>query len=96
MIELVMRNYWWLGVTINVGKYMEECNICQRMKNRMEVPVGKLKMSKILKKPWTYLTVDFITKLPLVARKNAILVVCDRLSKMTLFVVTTKEHWQSD
>ena len=86
-------NYWWLGVTINVGKYMEEC---QRMKNRMEVLVGKLKMSEILKKPWTYLTVDFITKLPLVAGKNAILVVCDRLSKMTLFVVTTKEHWQSD
>ena len=81
------------GVAIDVGKYMEECNICQRMKNRIEVPVGKLKMSEILKK---YLTVDFITKLPLVARKNAILVVCDRLSKMTPFVVTTKEHWQSD
>ena len=75
---------------------MEECNICQRMKNRMEVPVGKLEMSEILEKPWTYLTVDFITKLPLVAGKNAILVVCDRLSKITPFVVTTKEHWQSD
>ena len=43
MIELVMRNHWWLRVTINVGKYMEEYNICQRMKNRMEVPVGKFK-----------------------------------------------------
>ena len=43
MIELVMRNYWWLRVTINAGKYMEECNICQRMKNRMEVLVGKFK-----------------------------------------------------
>ena len=32
--------------------------------------------------------VDFITKLPLVARKDAILVVCDRLSKMTHFVAT--------
>jgi len=37
-----------------------------------------------------YLTVDFITKLPLVARKDAILVVCNRLSKMTYFVATTK------
>ena len=34
--------------------------------------------------------VDFITKLLLVARKDAILVVCDRLSKMTYFVATTK------
>jgi len=36
------------------------------------------------------LTVDFITKLPVVAEKNAILVVCDRLSKMTHFVATTE------
>ena len=34
--------------------------------------------------------VDFITKLLLVARKDAILVVCNRLSKMTYFVVTTE------
>ena len=35
-----------------------------------------------------YLTVDFITKLPVVAGKDAILVVCDQLSKMTHFVAT--------
>jgi len=35
--------------------------------------------------------VDFITKLLLVVGKDAILVVCDRLSKMTHFVATTEE-----
>jgi len=35
--------------------------------------------------------VDFITKLLLVAGKDAILVVCDRLSKMAHFVATTEE-----
>ena len=34
---------------------------------------------------------DFITKLPLVAKKNTILVVCDRLFKMTYFVATMEE-----
>jgi len=34
--------------------------------------------------------VDFITKLPVVAEKDAILVVCDRLSKMTHFVAMTE------
>ena len=34
--------------------------------------------------------VDFITKLPIVAEKDAILVVCDQLSKMTHFVATTE------
>ena len=60
------------------------------MKNRTELPAGKLKLSKVPEKPWTYLTVDFITKLSVVARKDMILVVCNRLSKMTHFVATTK------
>ena len=34
--------------------------------------------------------VDFITKLPLVAGKDAILVVCNRLSKIIYFVATTE------
>ena len=34
--------------------------------------------------------VDFITKLPLVARKDTILVVCNRLSIMTHFVAITE------
>ena len=55
------------------------------------MPAEKLKLSKVPKKPWTHLMVDFITKLLLVTRKNMILVVCNRLSKMAHFVTTTKE-----
>ena len=77
-------------MTRDVGKYVNGCDLCQRMKNRTEEPAEKLKLSEVPQKTWTYLTVDFITKLPVVAGKDAILVVCDRLSKMTHFVATTK------
>jgi len=60
------------------------------MKNRIEEIVGKLKLSEVLEKLWTYLTVDFITKLPIVARKDVILVVCNWLSKMMHFIATTE------
>jgi len=60
------------------------------MKNRMEVLVGKLKLSEVPGKLWTYLMVDFITKLLLVAGKDVILVVCDRLLKITHFMATTE------
>ena len=72
----------------DVGRYIERCDLCQRMKNRPEELVGKLKLSKVPEKPWMHLTVDFITKLLVVAGKDAILVVCNRLSKMTHFVAT--------
>ena len=87
-VELVTRNYWWPGVTRNVGKYVEGCDLCQRMKNRTEEPAGKLRLSEVPQKTWTHLIVDFIMKLPVVAEKDVILVVCDRLSKMTHFVAT--------
>ena len=51
MVELVTRNYWWLGVTRDVERYVEGCDLCQRMKNRMEELAGKLKLSEIPEKP---------------------------------------------
>ena len=32
-MELVGRNYWWLGMTKEVAKYVEGCDLCQRHKN---------------------------------------------------------------
>jgi len=85
-----MRNYWWPGVTRDIGRYVEGCDLCQKMKNRMEEVVEKLKLSEVPEKLWTHLMVNFITKLLVVAGKDAILVVCNRLSKMMHFVATTE------
>ena len=67
-------------MTRDVEQYVERCDIYQRMKNWMEVPIEKLKLSDVPEKLWTYLIiVDFITKLSLVVGKDVILVVCDKL-----------------
>jgi len=49
-VELVTRNYWWPGVTRDIGRYVEGYNLCQKMKNRVEEMAGKLRLSKVLKK----------------------------------------------
>ena len=74
-----------------IGKYLDGCDIYQRMKNRTEILTEKLKLSKMLEKPQTYLIVDFIIKLPLIVKKDIILIVCNRLSKIMYFVATTEE-----
>ena len=84
--ELVTRNYQWPEITKEVEKYIDSCDIYQRMKNRMEALAGKLMANEVPEKMWTHLTVDFITKLLLVTEKDIILVVCNRLSKMAHFV----------
>ena len=38
-------------MTKDVGRYVEECDLCQRIKNRTEEVAGKLKLSEMPEKP---------------------------------------------
>ena len=49
-MKLVMRNYWWLGVTRDVERYIKGYDLYQRMKNRTEELAGKLKLGEVLEK----------------------------------------------
>jgi len=70
---------------------VDGCDACQRYKNQSEVPAGKLMLNAIPEKSWSHISADFITKLPLAQGYEAILVVCDRFSKMAHFVATTEK-----
>ena len=91
MVELVTRNYWWLGVTKEIKRYVEGYDQCQRMKNRTEMPAGKLRPNQIPERPWQHILVDFITKLLVSKGHDSILVVYDRFLKMSHFVATTEK-----
>jgi len=91
MAELVTRNFWWPGVTREVKRYVEECNVYQRNKNRMQPPAGKLMPNSIPEKVWLHISADFITKLPLAQGYDAILVIVDRFTKMGHFIPTTEK-----
>jgi len=51
MIELFTRNYWWSGVTKEVGRCVDRYDAYQRYKNQSEAPAGKLMSNTILEKP---------------------------------------------
>ena len=55
MVELVTRSYWWPGVTKEVKQYVEGYDQCQRMKNRAEMPVEKLRSNEIPERLWQYI-----------------------------------------
>jgi len=88
---LVTRNYWWPGITKEVKQYMEGYDQCQRMKNRAEMPAGKLRPNEVPEKLWQHILVDFIMKLLVSKDHDSILVVCNRFSKMSHFVATTEK-----
>jgi len=51
IVELVTRNFWWLGVMKEVKQYVEGYNACQQNKNHIEQPASKLMPNSILEKP---------------------------------------------
>ena len=91
MVELVTKNYWWLEIMKEVKRYVEGYDQYQRMKNRAEMPVGKLRPNQVPEKPWQHILVDFITKLLMSKGHNLILVIYDRFSKISHFVATTEK-----
>ena len=74
-----------------VKQYIKGCDACQRNKNRMQASAGKLMPNSIPEKPWSHISADFITKLPLAQGYDSVLVVVDRLTKMAHFIPTTEK-----
>ena len=64
---------------------MDRCDLCQRVKKRIETLVRKLIANKVSEKLQIHLIVDFITKLLLIVEKNAISVVYIKLLKNDIF-----------
>ena len=31
-LEIVLCNYWWSEISVNIKKYVQECNTCQQNK----------------------------------------------------------------
>jgi len=51
---MIMRNYWWPGITKNVGKYVDKYNFGYIIKNRIEVPAENLMVNTNIKTAFQY------------------------------------------
>ena len=73
-----------------VRKYIQSCDICQRVKPSNSAPGGLLEPLPIPNKAWESISMDFITHLPTTKDGyDAIFVVVDRLTKYAHFIPTT-------
>ena len=85
-IDLIERNYYWPNLRQDVKLYIKTCLTCQQIKPSNKKKQGLLQPLPIPQKKWHSVSMDFIVQLP--KSKNgfdAIMVVCDRLSKGAVF-----------
>ena len=93
---LVAQYYTWPGIATAVSSYVGSCDTCARNKVVRHAPYGLLSPLPIPTRPWSSVSLDWITDLPPSHYHDAILVVVDRLTKMALFVPTTKSMTAPD
>ena len=70
----------------DIKEYIKSCEICCRSKDSRHKPYGFLNPLEIPDRPWTSLSMDFITDLPTSNGYTCILVVLDRFTKMGHFI----------
>jgi len=89
MLELIKRNYWWLGIKNNIKKYVQECIKYQQNKVQHMKKVGELHLLETLEGPWQEIRINIIGPLPKSNGLDTIVVIVDQFTKMIRLKVTT-------
>jgi len=61
------------------------------MKNKAEIPVGKLRPNTVPERLWQYISIDFIMKLLVFKDHNSILIVYNRFLKILYFIAIIEQ-----
>jgi hypothetical protein len=92
--ELMMRYYWWPGMTRFIHAFVDGCAVCQQNKpdtNPRKAPPLPLTGTES-NRVFAGISMDFITDLPISDGKDSVLVVVDQgLSKGVIFIPCTKD-----
>jgi transposase InsO family protein len=80
------RLAFWPQMSSDTRRYVESCSSCQRNKVVRRLPAGLLRPLAVPEQRWDTVSMDFVVKLPMTARKfDAITVFVDKLSKQVHF-----------
>jgi hypothetical protein len=85
--KAVEQVFYWPSMGDTILDYVRSCGSCQRNKTQRGKPAGLLQPLPVPEEPWSSVSMDFIVQLPKTSSgHDAILVIVDRLTKMTRFV----------
>ncbi|MBW0503853.1 hypothetical protein O181_043568 [Austropuccinia psidii MF-1] len=87
-LKLGKWDFHWFRMIQFIMDYVSSFQQCSRNKNIHHKKFGLLKPLPISNGLWTFLSMNFITKLPLSESLDSILVLVDRFSKMAVFIPT--------
>ena len=81
MYQDLKQSYWWTRMKREIAQFVNECDVCRRVKAEHQRPAGLLQPLPIPEWKFDHIEMDFVTGFPKSKRGNdAIFVVIDKLA----------------
>ena len=97
--SLLQRKFYWLRMLKDIKKYIQNCDVCQRVKAHRHRFYDEMTLLLISTRFWKKISMNFIIELLFNRYENdiynVIFVVIDRYSKMT-FYIFAKSTWSAE
>ena len=96
ILEFVSQDFWWPQMWKDVKEFVLSCNICSKCKNPWHRLYGLLQPLSIPRRPWSSVSMDFITDMLPSNSFDNIFVVVDPFTKMVHFIPCKKTSTSED
>lgn len=89
-LRLLSQRFWWPSLEKDIREFCMACHTCCQNKSSNRPPAGLLQPLPVPMRPWSHISLDFVTGLPPSDGNTVILTIVDRFSKMAHFVPLPK------
>ncbi|KAI2666212.1 Transposon Tf2-6 polyprotein [Labeo rohita] len=87
---LVKQRFWWPSMARDIRPFVLACSVCAVSKSSNRPPAGLLQPLSVPSRPWSHISLDFVSGLPPSQGNTVVLTVVDRFSKATHFIPLPK------
>ncbi len=87
---LIKQRFWWPSMARDIRCFVLACSVCAVSKTSNRPSAGLLQPLSVPSRPWSHISLDFVTGLPASSGNTVVLTVVDRFSKAAHFIPLPK------
>ncbi len=87
---LIKQRFWWPSMARDIRCFVLACSVCAISKTSNRPSAGLLQPLSVPSRPWSHISLDFVTGLPASSGNTVVLTVVDRFSKAAHFIPLPK------
>lgn len=87
---MLRQRFWWVSLDEVTKEFVNACPVCSQHKPSHQTKAGLLQPLPVPHRPWSHISLDFVTGIPASEGHTAILTVVNRFRKLEHFILLPK------